>query len=56
MLRKVLECTLDATDMNQSALAMILIREFGLQVWNMTVHDEVKTLVHVQRNCHTSVY
>ena len=34
---------------DQSALAMILIREFGLQVWNMTVHDEVKTLVHVQR-------
>ena len=33
---------------DQSALVMILIREFGLQVWNMTVHDDVKTLVHVQ--------
>lgn len=34
---------------DQSALAMILIREFGLQVWDLTVHDEALAVLHVQR-------
>ena len=34
---------------DQSALAMILIREFGLQVWDLTVHDEAVAVLHVQR-------
>ena len=35
---------------DQSALDMILIREFGLEVWNLTVHNKAKALFHVYRN------
>ena len=34
---------------DQSALAMILIRECGLQVRDLTVHDEALAVLHVQR-------
>ena len=35
---------------DQSALCMILIREFGLEVWNSVVHvAEAKTVFHVQK-------
>ena len=34
---------------DQSALAMILIREFGLQVWDLTVHKKAKAVLHVER-------
>ena len=35
---------------DQSALAMILIHEFCLQVWDLIVHSDVRTVLHVQRN------
>ena len=35
---------------DQSALDMILIREFGLEVWNLTVHNKAKALFHVYRD------
>ena len=35
---------------DQSALDMILIREFGLKVWNLTVHNKARALFHVHRD------
>ena len=34
---------------DQSALAMILIREFGVQVWDKVTHNEAKAVFRVQR-------
>ena len=34
---------------DQSALSMILIREFGVQVWDKVVHNEAKAILRVQR-------
>ena len=34
---------------DQSALSMILIREFGVQVWDKVTHDEAKSIFRVQR-------
>ena len=34
---------------DQSALAMILIREFGLHVWDLAVHEEARELFRVNR-------
>ena len=34
---------------DQSALAMILIREFELQVWDLTVDKKAKAVLHVER-------
>ena len=38
---------------DQSALGMILIREFGLKVWNLTVHNKARALFHVHRDMTT---
>ena len=34
---------------DQSAMAMILIREFGLRIWNLTVHSETRGLFYLER-------